>query len=365
MVDVTNVSRDREAPTPTAATWKASRYKLVGDPLRPDYIEATPGAVWSRWDPFRYYEPLANRSEANRVPPPHKPFAAMSDLARDQRSQRRRTRKRLKLLYDQMRVFGNVYGLLGLFRESIATPVLPERAHSLTSMVAPDAWIDQDGKLRVIDPKTEGARLLENSLNKHDGQFRSARLKLLREKLTWPDELRFPTLGVELGAFGLHTKLSFRGHHSRTNSYDDVRERFGIRFVLDEHARGVSIIATREPLDSWLAELGRFWPTPPGPEYFDRMLEDVSPRAVANEEGGLASSWRCPSLLKAIYLMLYLDQTSSVRLLKCQAPNCPDYYRAGPLSRDSLYCPPPPGKKRSRCASRASSAMYRERQRNR
>jgi hypothetical protein len=263
-----------------------------------------------------------------------------------------------------MRVFGDVYGLLGLFRESIASPVLPERVHSLTSFVAPDAWIDQDGELRVIDPKTEGKRRLENLLNEHDGSFRSVRLKLLPEALAWPDELRFPTLSVDHGAFGLH-KLSFRGHHSLTHSYDDVRERFGIRFVLDRHARnGVSIIATREPLNFWLAELERFWPTPPGPKYFDRVLEDVLPRAVANEEGDLAPSWRCPSLLKALYLMLYLDHVvASVRLLKCQAPNCPDYYRAGPLSRDSRYCPPPPGKKQSKCASRAASAMYRERQR--
>jgi hypothetical protein len=225
--------------------------------------------------------------------------------------------------------------------------------------------IDEAGDLRLIDPKTEGKRLLEEFLNERDGVIRSGRMKLTREDLAWPGELRFPTLGFEYGEFGL-IKLSFEAQHSSTLSYEDVRERFGIRFVLDKHARwGVSVVATREPLSFWLAELRRFWPAPPGPEYFDRVLEDVSPRAVANEEGGLAPSWRCPSLLKAVYLMLYLDETSRVRLLKCQAPNCPDYYRAGPLSRDSLYCPPPPGRAQSKCASRAASAMYRERQRKR
>jgi hypothetical protein len=94
-------------------------------------------------------------------------------------------------------------------------------------------------------------------------------------------------------------------------------------------------------------------------------VKTTTDTSVANEEGSLASSWRCPSLLKAVYLMLYLDEVASVRLLKCKAPNCTECFRVGPFSRDSLYCPPAPCKKQSKCASRASSAMYRERQRNR
>ena len=360
------MSRDREvasAPPPTAATWKASRHRLVGDPLRPDYIEATPGAVWSRRDPFDYYQPLANRSEPAPIPPPHKPFAKMSGPPEDRRSPWRRTREELLKLYDQIRVFGDVYGLLGFFGEAFAAPVLPARANPLFSWVAPDARIDGTGKLTEIDPQTEGKRRLEQLLDKRDGPFKLGPLELKPKDLAWPSELRFPTLSLDYGEFGLH-KPWLGGRHTSTRSYEEVRERFGIRFVLDQHARtGVSIIATREPLDFWLDELRKFLPAPPGPEYFDQALEDVSPRAVANQEGGLASSWRCPSLLKAVYLMLYLDVTSSVRLLKCQAPNCPDYYRAGPLSRPSKYCPPSLGEEQSKCASRASSAMYRERQR--
>jgi len=366
MVDITSTSHRREvvsAPPSTATTWKASQHRLVGDPLRPDYIEATPDAVWSKKDSFRYYKPLADRREADPIPPPHKPFATMSHLARAQSSLRRRTRQRQKKLYDRIRVFTHVYGLLGLFREAFTPPALPARADPLFSWVTPDALIDQAGRLDVIDPKTEGKRRLEELLDKRDGPFTAGRFKLKRKEVIWPGELRFPTLGLDYGEFGLH-KSPFGWQHSSACSYEEVQERFGIRFVLDEHAPGgVSVIATREPLDIWLAELRAFQPSPPGSEYFDRALDDVPLRAVANEEGSLPFSWRCPSLLKAVHLMLYLDGMFGVKLQKCQAPDCPEYYRVGPRSRESMYCPPPLGKKESACTSRMSTQKLRERQR--
>ena len=61
--------------------------------------------------------------------------------------------------------------------------------------------------------------------------------------------------------------------------------------------------------------------------------------------------------------MHFLDLAGGIRMQRCQAPGCREYFRVGPQSRGTLYCPPPPGKKQSRCASRASSAMYRERRR--
>jgi hypothetical protein len=254
---------------------------------------------------------------------------------------------------------------MGFFREAFASPALPGRADPLFSWVAPDALIDQTGELRVIDPKTEGKRRLENLLNRRDGPFRSGRLELKRKELSWPWEMRFPTLGLDYGEFGLH-KPSFGWQHSSARSYEEVQECFGIRFVLDEHASaGVSIVATREPLNYWLAELKNFRLAAPASAYFEQTLEGVSLRTMANEESSLPYSLRCPSLLKAIYLMLYLDGAFGVRLQKCQSPHCTEYYRVGPRSRDSLYCPPSPGEKQSKCASRASSAMYRERQRNR
>jgi hypothetical protein len=338
---------------------------LVGDSLRPEYVEAAPDAKWARVDPFRYYKPLVNRSEADPIHPPHKPFAKMSDLARDQSAPRRRTRQGRKQLYKGIEVFAHYYGFMGFFREAFASPTLPEQAEPLLNWVAPDALIDdRTGELRIIDPKREGTRLLEKLLDQRYGPFGSGRgVELKRKDLTWPDELRFPRLGLDYGEFGLQ-KPSFGDRHSNACPYEEVQERFGIRFVLDEHAReGVSIIATREPLDFWLAELKSFRPAPPGPAYFDQTLEGVSPRAVANEEGSLDPSWRCPSLLKAVYLMLYLDETAGTRLLKCQAPGCPEYYRVGPRGRESFYCPPPPGRKESRCTSRVTSQRYRERQR--
>lgn len=349
-------------PAPTGEVWKASEYRLVGDPSWQEYVEAAPGATWARVDPFRYYKPLANRSEVGKVPPPHMAFALLADMARDQSSSRRRTQQKQSSLYNSMKVFADVYGFLGFFREAFGPPILPARVDLLAPRVAPDALIGRDGKLRVIDPKTEGKRLLEELLKKRVGRWAGRRsMRIKRQFLTWPDELRFPALGLDGGEFGL-LKLNF-GQPSKGRTYDDVRERFGIRFVLDEH-EGVSIIATREPLDYWLRNLETFQPAPVEPAYFDQVLEGVSPRAVANADGELASSWRCPSLLKAIYLMLYLDKTTGVRLQKCQDPRCSEYYRVPKRSRPSMYCPPPPGKKQSKCASRASSQMYRRRNAN-
>jgi hypothetical protein len=291
-------------------------------------------------------------------------------MARDVRSPKRRTREKTKKFYGMARVFADLYGFLGFFREAFAPPVLPPRADWLFSHVTPDALIDQCGELRVIDPATEGKRLLEDLLHDRwecrEGLLPSGeRLTLDRRRVTSPNELRFPELRLDAGEFGLIEPSSEWRRHSRARSYEEVRELFGIRFVLDEHTpEGVSVVATREPLEFWRRELVRFQPAPSGAAYFDNMLEGVTPRAVDGDGGGLDSSWRCPSLLKAIYLMLYLDKTvHGVKLHKCQAPGCPEYYRVGPRSRESLYCPSPPGRKQSRCASRASSQMYRERQR--
>ena len=159
------------------------------------------------------------------------------------------------------------------------------------------------------------------------------------------------------------SRRTYSSESPHTFSYEDVLRRYGIRVVLDRQASlGVSVISTREPVFMWRDEL-RSFAQPLSSKRLNRHLEGVRPRAVASEDGRPAPSWYCPSLLKALYLMLYLDVTTGTKMQKCEAPGCYNYYRVGAHERDSKYCPPPPDKKQSKCASRASSARYRERQR--
>jgi hypothetical protein len=147
-----------------------------------------------------------------------------------------------------------------------------------------------------------------------------------------------------------------------------VRDLYGIRAVLDEQANsGVSIISTREPFGYWTAEIEMF-PVPPcSAGHFNSHTWNVQPHAITGESGEVERSWHCSSLLQAMYLMLYFDETTSeFEIKKCQAPNCPEYFRVrmnDGRSLKSMYCPSDEPGKVSRCASRAASQMYRERQR--
>ena len=136
-----------------------------------------------------------------------------------------------------------------------------------------------------------------------------------------------------------------------------------VRVVFDpEHsATGVVVLLRREPVTMWHTLTGFGDPVSVG--YLNRQLEDARPLLVAAKDGALTGSWACPSLLKAVHLMYYLDVVSRVEMKKCQAPRCPEHSRARPRSTLQLYCSPLPGEKQSKCASRASSAMYRERER--
>jgi hypothetical protein len=74
-------------------------------------------------------------------------------------------------------------------------------------------------------------------------------------------------------------------------------------------------------------------------EDWARHLEEAKPLLVAGEDGRAASSWSCPSLLKAVHLRRYLDLVAGIRMQRCQAPICREYFRVGPRSRESLYQP--------------------------
>ncbi|HKH77770.1 MAG TPA: hypothetical protein VKA51_12495 [Rubrobacteraceae bacterium] len=83
------------------------------------------------------------------------------------------------------------------------------------------------------------------------------------------------------------------------------------------------------------------------------------------DEGEYRGGWRCSSPLNAMYMMVHLDQEADNKVVKCQAPDCPDYFRVEPKSRRTMYCPHPedPEGRQSKCASRTTSRDSRERQR--
>ncbi len=373
MVDVTSMSRYREAlsvPLPTAATWRASKYKLVGDALSPIYLEAPHDAVWFRKDPFEAYSPVGTRAPGGD-PAPHVAFAALADMALEFAP----TDAQARLFHLALNVFANYHGMLGLFREEFGAPLLPEREVGWLVRAAPDTVVDGNGRLRSIDPATEGKRLLEELLREHDRRIYAARgelhlwepekLVLTRTELILPCELRFQKRAPDFVRLGFSRPFSSDPNRGRMFTYEDVQRQYGVRVVFDPRAStGVSIVSTREPVGAWRDEL-RSFVQPRSQGRVNRHLEGVNPREVEDEDGRPASSWYCPSLLKALHLMVHLDVTTGTKIQRCEAPDCLEYFRVGPRGRSSKYCPPPPGQKQSKCASRASSALYRERKRSR
>lgn len=304
-------------------------------------------------DPFETYRPAWDRG-AWSSPSPHQPFSKLADRVFD--------RDKLQLCR-MIKVFADKYGFLGLFREEFGTPLLPDRELLWTVFVAPDTKVTREGRLLEIDPATEGRRLVEQMLFERDMQTLAEtnqqhlleQIDLEPNTLILPSELRFQKQVGDFVQSGIAGRL-FDSDRDRVFAYEDVQREYGVRILFDQRMpSGVSIISTREPVQTWRRELFRF--AQPGKDRINRNLADVSPRAVTDKDGRLASSWSCPSLLKALYLMRYLDLVAGVRMQRCQAPGCHEYFRVPPRSQEkTLYC-------QKRCASRASSAMYRERQR--
>ncbi len=364
------MSRMREVvaePGPTASVWKASKHRLVGGSSTPDYIEATPDAAWARTDPFRAYRPVVDRG-GRSDPSPHETFSKLADMALESDP----TDKETKLFHMAVKLFANRYGLLGVFREEFGAPLLPGREVSISVHIAPDTVVDRNGKLRGIDPATEGKWLQEKRMLHFDEVMLAMRGEppphpgdylFEPEQLIMPNELRFQKTKQDFVQTGI-ARLPSDRNHDEMFTYEEVQRRYGVRVVYDplNEDTGVSVISTREPVSMWRQMLFNFAP-PLYLEILNRHLEDVRPLLVVDKDGEATSSWTCPSLLKAVHLMRYLDLVAGVKMQRCQAPGCREYFRVGPRSRESLYCPPPPGKKQSKCASRASSAMYRERQR--
>ena len=121
----------------------------------------------------------------------------------------------------------------------------------------------------------------------------------------------------------------------------------------------MTLLSTREPIFWWEMELENF---PSGErltaEYGyslgvinSYIAKSVSPRGYLDEQGQSERGFRCPYLLKALYLMLYLDVTGGREIRRCKRSSCQTYYRAGPQS-NSKY-------RSQRCANAASTRLGR------
>jgi hypothetical protein len=336
-----------------SAVWKASHYEpQVGEPDGSAYIAAAPNASWSKVDPFESYAPADYAMRGTDHAPAHVRFLWMKGLHADD--------SRLEIFDKTVALFADRHGLLGLFAEAFAAPMLPPRVDQFLWHLAPDAVLDASGKMRDIDPATEGKQRLESFFGPHPRT--GEKVVIEPHRLALPHELRFPAVAT-ITMFGL-TPPPMAIQHAEVYSWEEVREIFGVRVLLDESVRPlkVSLVATREPILFWDGALKGF-PSPPArAEVLNSRLEGITPHGV-EDYGVFRASWRCPSLLKAMYLMLYLDQDARNKILKCQAPDCPDWFRVGPKSRRTTYCPPPPGKQQSKCASRTTTRASRARKR--
>ncbi len=302
-------------------------------------IEAAPGAIWRRTDPLESYKPVSSSREPEAGA--HLDFMYLSEIWRS----RRRGRRQVLLN------FANKHGLLGLFYERYSGPILPDHKYH----IAPDAVFTNEGKLREVDPKTEGKEYLEKLLRKRHPDIENMDLG---ESLAFPHELKYLAKNP-LGPFRSPQIVSETFEHE-VAGWEEVKELWGCYVVLDKYSdSGVSLLSTREPFFLWEWELKNF-PTKQRlmAEYAfsigsisSHLAGSVSPRAYLNEHGQPERGWRCPYLLKALYLMLYLDVTGGREIRRCERRSCQTYYRAGPQSK-SKYCS-------ETCANAASTRMGR------
>ncbi len=365
--------------------WRATKYELRNIDGQ-EVIETTPDATWELVSPFDSYQPTGRARELKSGP--HLEFLRLKrlweihwegqlQLPHESLRQTEAFREILSHTTLKKRVrqivsdfaeyrkallsFAEQYGLLGAFEEDfLGKPVLPDGK----TLVAPEAVIDERGRLRHIDPATEGKERLFKLL-KPAGHFSSGHspwrplndieYKVAYETMALPSEVMFAARGPHLG--GLERSVKLR----RLVPWEDIREYFGGLTILDNAATdGVSVLCTREPLHHW--EVGfRFFPSgaPSGALELDEdsyvflnaFLDGVSPYAFIGEDGNLERGWRYRSLLQAMHIMLFLDLTGGNAIKKCKSRRCPNYFRVGSQSK-SIYCSP-------RCASRASTRMGR------
>jgi hypothetical protein len=331
-----------------ARRWRATEYRL-DDPENPSVIEAAPDARWERVNPFDSYKPTTTAREVEAGP--HLTFMNLKEIQSEKRH-----------LFDKSRIlFANEFGLLGFFEEDyLARPLLPPVA---PIWVAPEGVIDAQGRLRQVDPATEGRDLLFDLLIEAGYFFpQASKDEWQVEDLAMPSELKF----IRTERLVHYLWRSFE-EPSVLVPWREIQAEFGAILVLDEASvrdetslpsSAWSVLCTREPLRRWSQSLLSFPGTDTHVEWlglehgvFNNYLRTISPYASVGEDGNLKRGWRCRSLLQAMYLMFYLDQTGDSSIRKCQSRGCPNYFRVGSQSK-SKYCS-------QRCANRASTRIRR------
>ncbi len=110
---------------------------------------------------------------------------------------------------------------------------------------------------------------------------------------------------------------------------------------------GVSVLARKERPLNWILAFKDF-PTPPYTEerlpFLIRHVVDemravgVRDASGVGENGQPTRSWRCDTLLGAMYLMLYMDLMRNAKLSQCALDDCMEYFRPG--AQNSIYCTP-------------------------
>ncbi len=327
-----------------AKCWRASEYKITKNAT--EYwtkVEATANAEWVRYSPFALYQPA---SKARHVESgPHLPFLKLNNVLEE----------RPELFDKALQVFVRNYGFMGALEQDydLRRPIRPEGK----AYIAPEAVIDDRGRIRLVDPATEGKELLLDLLEKRHGTYEDRARRLAHERMALPDEALFKAK---------HPDLSCEWYPIEPRQlvpWEDIKWDFGAIMVLDEEAfQGVSVLGTQEPVGRWVKSL-KFFPSGDTPAdslvsqlytSLNSYLQEVSPRVVIGEDGSLNQSWKYDSLIEAMYIMIYLDLTGGSTIKKCRSRGCSNYFRIGSQSK-SIYCS-------ERCASRASTRKRRGQQ---
>src|SRR5215211_3274191 len=263
-------------------------------------IEAARHATWERFSPFDSYQPIGKARELE--PGPHLVFLrlkrlweehrerqfqvsdkrwiqreAFLEILRD-RSQKKQVRESLK----QSRIFRNAlivyakhYGLLGAFEEDfLGKPVLPGGK----TLVAPEALIDKHGRLKRVNPATEGKELLLEVLEPtgllHPEHSPSRPLDdidymVAYETMALPSEMRFALRDPDVGSNEGYVEppqlvpWEVEGYVEPPQlvPWEEIKRYFGALLILDDRAPdGVSVLCTREPLRRWEISF-RFFPS--------------------------------------------------------------------------------------------------------
>jgi hypothetical protein len=285
-----------------------------------------PNAGWTQINPFESYRTVTHKRDPSAGA--HAEFLRLKKLCYEDDH----------IYLKAADVLASRYGLLGLFYLTHSAPILPKGK----LYVSPEAVVQKNGHLRLVDPTTDGLRLVAKAVN----DSRPATWQRLTKEhygvVAMPAELSFAPKNVfrrsdDPSGYALSDEESL--------SWNEVRTQYDALFVLDPSRQiRASVLCRSESIFQWQTELLNF---PPPPYTHDRLpalasrlgdsLASISPMAAIGEHGELTQNWRCGTLLEAMYLMLYLDLTGGSLLRECASHDCSTYYRLGPQS-NSKYC---------------------------